>query len=99
MEEAVEVFSSITNHLFRPTFCRRLYQGLLHQSIDLSFVFLQTSESYLHFYHIKVSEKHLQSSIQTNLDIPLINIVFSTSIDAALYNRTVTVYATNLIPI
>ncbi|KAG0587383.1 hypothetical protein KC19_2G160700 [Ceratodon purpureus] len=50
-----------------------------------------TSESYLHFYRVKVSEKELRSSIHNNLNLTPVSVVFATSVDAALYNRTVTV--------
>lgn len=50
-----------------------------------------TSESYLHFYDIKVSDKQLRSSVHDNLELSLVSVIFSISVDAALYNRTVTV--------
>uniref|UniRef100_A0A7I4D4R9 RIC1 C-terminal alpha solenoid region domain-containing protein n=1 Tax=Physcomitrium patens TaxID=3218 RepID=A0A7I4D4R9_PHYPA len=50
-----------------------------------------TSESYLHFYHIKASEKQLRSSVHDNLELTLVNVIFSSSVDVALYNRSVTV--------
>lgn len=55
---------------------------------------LQTSESYLHFYHIDTTDKQLRSSSQDNLGLSLVSVIFSSSVDASLYNRTVTVYAT-----
>ena len=75
-----------------------LMSWLLEFSLLFIFYFccLQTSGSYLHFYHIKVSEKQLRSSVHDNLELALVSVVFSTSVDAALYNRAVTVYATIL---
>lgn len=82
-----------------------IFFGLFHGSrhFDCLFLFccgvnkLQTSESYLHFYRIQVSEKQLLSSIHNNLELPLVSVILSISVDAALYSRTVTVYCTTLI--